>query len=153
MVLGPMTALRTLADIAVRPLASLAGSVRFAVRGDGPKGSGAHAVALTPDGRIILVRLRYAPGWRLPGGGRAEGESLADVALRELTEEIGMTGHGDVRPLTAIDPSLVLVEDVAFKPHRWSWEVERVIAADPAQLPADLAPVARRWLAAFLKAR
>lgn len=144
-----MTALRTLADIAIRPLARLAGSIRFAVRGDGPKGSGAHAIALTPDGKIVLVRLRYAPGWRLPGGGRAEGESLTEVAVRELTEEIGMTDHGSVRPLPAIDPSLVLVEGVTYIPRRWSWEVERITESDLDSPPSDMSPVARRWIAAF----
>ena len=36
-----------------------------------PKTYGAHAVALTPEGTVVLVRLWYAPGWRLPGGGRS----------------------------------------------------------------------------------
>ena len=35
-----------------------------------PRTFGAHALALTPERRIVLVKLRYAPGWRLPGGGR-----------------------------------------------------------------------------------
>ena len=35
-----------------------------------PRTFGAHALALTPARKVILVRLRYAPGWRLPGGGR-----------------------------------------------------------------------------------
>src|SRR3954467_14746374 len=62
-----------------------------------PRTFGAHALALTPEGKAILVRLRYAPGWRLPGGGRAEHEDPRDAVLRELREEIGMTSHGDVR--------------------------------------------------------
>ena len=52
---------------------------------------GVHAVALTPERRIVLVRLRYAPGWRLPGGGLDAGEDLERAALRELREEIGIT--------------------------------------------------------------
>jgi len=36
-----------------------------------PRTFGAHALALTPERKLILVRLRYAPGWRLPGGGMA----------------------------------------------------------------------------------
>ena len=56
-----------------------------------PRTFGAHALAFTPEGRIILVRLRYAPGWRLPGGGRSEREDPKHAVLRELREEIGMT--------------------------------------------------------------
>jgi hypothetical protein len=39
-----------------------------------PRTYGAHAIALTPKRRIVLVKLRYAPGWRVPGGGRKANE-------------------------------------------------------------------------------
>ncbi len=62
-----------------------------------PRTFGAHALALTPEGKVILVKLRYAPGWRLPGGGRGEHEDPRDAVLRELREEIGLISHGDVQ--------------------------------------------------------
>src|SRR5207245_6702869 len=62
-----------------------------------PRTFGAHALALTPERKLVLVKLRYAPGWRLPGGGRKASEDAISAALRELREEIGMTAHGDVR--------------------------------------------------------
>jgi 8-oxo-dGTP diphosphatase len=50
------------------------------------------------DGRILLSRI--APGywsgvgeWTLPGGGLDFGEAPRDGALRELTEETGLTGE------------------------------------------------------------
>ena len=110
--------------------------------GSGSDRPGAHAIALTPDGRIILVKLRYAPGWRLPGGGRGAHEDVAAAGLRELREEIGMTAHGAVR----VDGGLVIVEDVFYRPRRWSWEVEAVREAALDRLPADMSPRARRWL-------
>jgi hypothetical protein len=36
-----------------------------------PRTFGAHAIALTPERKLVLVKLRYASGWRVPGGGGA----------------------------------------------------------------------------------
>jgi 8-oxo-dGTP pyrophosphatase MutT (NUDIX family) len=117
---------------------------------------GAHAVALTPERKLVLVRLRYAPGWRLPGGGRAPAEDPRDAVLRELREEIGLVAHGAVRLACELDEasdfkrdlaSLLVVEDVRYAP-RWSWEVECVIERALDDLPADLSPRALSWLAA-----
>lgn len=107
-----------------------------------PATGGVHAVARTPAGRVILVKLRYAPGWRLPGGGRTADEDLEAAALRELREEIGMTAHGVVR----VANGLVIVEGVHYRPRRWSWEVEAVCEAPLDRLPPTLSPRARRWL-------
>ena len=123
-----------------------------------PRTFGAHALALTPEGKAILVRLRYAPGWRLPGGGRAEDEDPRVAVLRELREEIGMTGHGDVQLAAELEErpdfkhdlaSLLVVRDVRYRPHRWSWEVEEVIEVPLDALPGDLSPRAAEWLEAL----
>ena len=123
-----------------------------------PNVRGAHAFALTPERKLILVKLRYAHGWRPPGGGREAGESAEDAALRELREEIGMNSHGRVRFACELErdsyfrhdlQSLLVVEDVIYSPPRWSWEVERIIEAPIDDLPQDLAPVARAWIAAL----
>ena len=145
-----MTRLRRFADIALRPIATAMNRARKKLRKArrAPR-IGAHAIALTPEGRVILVKLRYAKGWRLPGGGRSGEETVIEGALRELGEEIGMTSHGPVRPLCDIDPSLVLVEGVTYAPHRWSWEIEQVIEADLDPLPKDMSPRAGRWLRAW----
>ena len=119
-------------------------------RGDDRR-PGAHALALTPNGEVVLVKLRYAPGWRLPGGGRSQDEPLEVAALRELSEEIGMVSNGTVTPLPQIDPALVKVEDVVFRPPNWSWEVERVITAPLDRLPDELAGPARHWLAKYVR--
>lgn len=59
----------------------------------------AHTVCLDPAGRLLLCRI--APGysvgfdgwWTLPGGGLEHGEDPRDGALRELTEETGLSGE------------------------------------------------------------
>lgn len=116
---------------------------------------GAHAVALTPQRRLILVRLRYATGLRLPGGGRREDEDPREAALRELREEIGMTAFGDATIACELDEfadfrrdlvSLVVVRDVEYRPRRWNLEVESVTEAGLDQLPEDLSPRTRQWL-------
>ena len=122
-----------------------------------PRTFGAHALALTPAGRVILVKLRYAPGWRLPGGGRGEDEDPREAVLRELREEIGMTGHGKVDLAHELEEttdfkrdlaSLLIVRDVVYAPPSWSWEVEDVREASLDDLPHDLSPRAARWIGA-----
>jgi ADP-ribose pyrophosphatase YjhB (NUDIX family) len=105
---------------------------------------GVHAVALTPERRLILVRLRYAPGWRLPGGGRSEREDPRDAVMRELREELGMTSHGDVH---AHSEELLLVEDVRYRARRWSWEVEEIGEFALDAMPPGISPITARWLA------
>lgn len=123
-----------------------------------PRTFGAHALALTPEGKLILVLLRYAPGWRLPGGGRRESEDPRDAVLRELREEIGMTSHGDVLHAADLDQrpdfkhdlaALFVVRDVVYRPRRWSWEIEAIREVAPEDLPADLSPRAAEWLEAM----
>ncbi len=118
---------------------------------------GAHALALTPEGKVILVKLRYAPGWRLPGGGRKEGEDPREAALRELREEIGMESHGSVEHGCELEEtadyrrdiaSLFIVRDVRYRP-KWSWEIERVCEAGIDSLPDDLSPRMAGWLKAL----
>lgn len=60
-----------------------------------------------------------------------------------------MTGHGEVTPLPHIDGSLVLVDDVTYRPKRWSLEIERVTEADPMHLPDGISPLVRDWIAAL----
>lgn len=123
-----------------------------------PSSAGVHAVALTPENRIVLVTLSYARGWRLPGGGRKVGEGDEEAMLRELREEIGMTGHGQVekvarfshRPDFRNDRSaLFVVRDLAYRP-KWSLEIKAVREFPLDALPADAAPITRRLIAAAL---
>ena len=48
------------------------------------------------DGEVLLIRRATAPRigeWSLPGGRLEQGEAPADAALRELTEETGVTAR------------------------------------------------------------
>jgi 8-oxo-dGTP pyrophosphatase MutT (NUDIX family) len=116
-----------------------------------PRTLGAHSLALTPERKLILVRHRYAPGWRVPGGGRRVDESVKEAGLRE---EIGMTAHGRVRVAGELEhsvnfkrdlASLLIVEDVRYAP-KWSWEIEQVREFPIDALPEDTTALTRRWV-------
>jgi 8-oxo-dGTP pyrophosphatase MutT (NUDIX family) len=117
---------------------------------------GAHAIALTPSGKLVLIWMSYARGWHLPGGGRKPGESAEQNVLRELREEIGMTAHD--APELALEleefhdsrrdrASIYIVRNVAYRPKRWSLEIEHVIERALDDLPPNLSLRARRWIA------
>ena len=115
----------------------------------GPGRAGVHAVPLTGEGKVVLVRLTYAPGWRVPGGGRKRGEAAEQAMLRELREEIGLLSHGAFDRLEDEHPvpeeegrrsAFFVVRDVVYRPRR-SIEVEEVREFDPGCLPDD----ATRW--------
>lgn len=107
--------------------------------------AGVHAVPVTGEGKVVLVRLTYAPGWRVPGGGLKRGEEAEQGMLRELREEIGLLSHGTIERLQddrphsekPLEPSaFFVVRDVVYRARR-SLEVEAVREFDPACLPED----------------
>lgn len=94
----------------------------------------------------MLVTLRYARGWRLPGGGRKQGEAPERAILRELGEEIGLISHGPVCMAAEVaESALFVVEDVRYRP-RWSLEVKAVRAFPLDQLPPETAPITRQLI-------
>jgi 8-oxo-dGTP pyrophosphatase MutT (NUDIX family) len=109
--------------------------------------AGVHGVPLTGQGRVVLIRLTYAPGWRIPGGGRGRGEEPEQAMLRELREEIGLTSHGSIDRLEDDRPpsetveraTFFLIRDVEYRPRR-SLEVAEVREFDPSELPDDTTP-------------
>jgi 8-oxo-dGTP pyrophosphatase MutT (NUDIX family) len=120
-----------------------------------PKTVGAHAIPLDAQGRVILVRLSYASGWRLPGGGVKPDEDRAEAILRELREEIGLVAHSRLTPVgdfehrpnfCADHATLFLVEGVEHR-FRPSLEVADARPFPLDALPDDLPPITLRLLA------
>ncbi len=131
---------------------SLRRSLWFVTR---PRTQGVHGIPLTPDGKIVLVTLSYAKGWRLPGGGLKSGEDPHHAMLRELREEIGLLDHVDIDPVCDFkhrpdfrhgDATLYVVRGARYRP-RWSLEVRAVAEFSLADLPRDVAPITLRLLA------
>ncbi|MDQ0503902.1 NUDIX domain-containing protein [Xanthobacter agilis] len=55
---------------------------------------GVRVLAHDGEGRLLLVKHSYTPGWHLPGGGVDAGESAAAAAHRELKEEANAQVEG-----------------------------------------------------------
>ncbi|MFG1416620.1 NUDIX domain-containing protein [Xanthobacter sp. V0B-10] len=58
---------------------------------------GVRVLALDGEGRLLLVKHGYTPGWHLPGGGVDVGESAEAAARRELKEEANAEVEGALR--------------------------------------------------------
>jgi 8-oxo-dGTP diphosphatase len=88
----------------------------------------AASVAVVRDGRV-LVAARGKPPMRdlftLPGGLVEPGETLAEAALRELAEEVGVTAEivGPIRPVEVIerDPDGRVRAHFVIQPHAARW--------------------------------
>lgn len=123
-----------------------------------PVAFGACAILDDAEGRVLLVRHTYRPGWHLPGGGIAAGEAPADGILRELREEIGFL-RGGVPELQGLFTrrigwvtnlvALYRIRDaeIAFRPNL---EIREIVYADPTALPPGTTAATRRRLAEHL---
>ena len=114
-----------------------------------PRAIGVHGIPITANGNVVLVKLSYARGWRLPGGGLRRDEDSRSALIRELREEIGLIGFETVTLVTGFEHrpdhrrgtgTLFLVTGVRYKP-RWSLEVERVCEFPLNSLPDDAAQI------------
>lgn len=54
-----------------------------------PRKLGAHAVITDDQGRVLVLRSRYADAWMLPGGGLEPKEQIDEGVRRECREELG----------------------------------------------------------------
>jgi 8-oxo-dGTP pyrophosphatase MutT (NUDIX family) len=51
---------------------------------------GSRTAVIDAQGRFLLVKQTYTPGWIFPGGGVERAEACETAALRELQEEAGI---------------------------------------------------------------
>lgn len=120
-----------------------------------PVAFGVVAIVEDRNGRVVLVRHTYRPGWHLPGGGVERGEAPTIAILRELKEEIGLLRSDapllrDVfaRKVGIVTNVIALYRvsnaELDFKPN---FEIREIVHADPADPPPDTVAGARRRLA------
>lgn len=106
-----------------------------------------------PAGRVLLVRQSYMRGWRLPGGGVERGEAPSQAVLRELAEEVGLSGadaefFGLYSRKAGWATNVIALYrlsggKVEFRPN---WEVRAICYADPLSPPEGTTPATRRRL-------
>src|SRR4029453_9020514 len=99
-----------------------------------------HLVAMTPQRHVIVCR--NIQGWRFPPGGtREEGESLVELARRELMEEAGarMTGNVELFASHVADR----LREGPYRPHLphprayWAYAVTEAEVVQPPTNPHD----------------
>lgn len=112
-----------------------------------------------PDGFVLLGRRtgRYGTGlWGLPGGHAEDTETLAQAAVRETLEEVGLSVDAESLALLGMSRYVdagVRGADFFFLATRWQGEAQAVSECsevswfDPFLLPPDALP----WLAGTLE--
>ena len=124
---------------------------------------GARGIVIDAEGRMLLVRHTYMPGWTFPGGGVEYNEAIESALDRELDEEVGVTRTGPATLLGIYSNHVAFPGDhVAVyvirdwrqtRPATPNREIAEVGFFAPEQLPADVSPGARRRIEEVLGKR
>jgi ADP-ribose pyrophosphatase YjhB (NUDIX family) len=114
---------------------------------------GVRAQVVDAQGRLLLLRHSYMPGWHFPGGGVEFGETAVEALRRELVEEGGVSLTGEPRLLGLFrNPEWTAGDHVAFFDagpwvpcdHHWGVEIEAADFFAPDVLPPDVHLSVRR---------
>jgi len=111
---------------------------------------GVRGMVFDAEGRVLLVRHSYIPGWYLPGGGVSRGETMRSGLDRELQEEVGVTLrsparfhaiYANFREFKSDHVGLFVVESGTYdRTPQKSAEISEARFFGLAELPVDISP-------------
>ena len=122
---------------------------------------GARAVVIDAEGRILLVRHTYMPGWTFPGGGVEFGETIEAALLRELDEEAGIAPTEPPELFGMFSNHAIFPGDhvALFVVRKWrrlrdirpNAEIAETGFFAPSDMPQDTTPGTRRRIAEIME--
>jgi len=111
---------------------------------------GVRGMVFDMEGRVLLVRHSYIPGWYLPGGGVSRAETMHSGLIRELAEEVGVTLlvparfhaiYANFREFKSDHVGLFVIESGTYDiTPRKSAEISEARFFALAELPVDISP-------------
>lgn len=114
---------------------------------------GVRGLVLDGDGRVLLIKHTYLPGWYMPGGGIERGETAETALARELVEEAGVRMTGRARLVSFHSNHIKFPGDhvLIYRVDAWEHceatsrgEIEETGWFAPDALPADITSATRR---------
>lgn len=122
-----------------------------------PMTLGVRGAVVDGEGRVLLLRHTYTPGWHMPGGGVEKGETALLALQRELVEEAGVDAQAeDIRLVSVHANSGFFPNDhvLLFRIDRWRQvkatqrgEIAETGFFAPAAVPEETTAATRRRLA------
>lgn len=116
---------------------------------------GVRGVVADRDGKILLVRHTYTPGWHFPGGGVERRETAMQALLRELKEEAGIEPSEPPKLVSVHANHAHFPNDhvLVYRIDRWTrsaptqhGEIAEIGFFDPTRLPEGTTKATRRRL-------
>lgn len=117
---------------------------------------GVRGVVVDGDGRVLLVKHTYTPGWHFPGGGVEKLETCTLALQRELMEEAGIEASaGDMELVSVHANHAFFPNDHVLVYRITSWtqreatsrgEIAEVRFVDPLNPPEDVSRGTRNRL-------
>ncbi len=117
---------------------------------------GVRGIVVDEEGRVLLVRHTYAPGWHFPGGGVEKGETAVVSMQRELKEEAGIEAATSAIRLLSVHANHSFFPNdhvLVYRIDAWTQgeptsrgEIAEVRFVDPLMPPEDVSPGTRRRL-------
>lgn len=113
-----------------------------------PATLGVRGIVTDAEGRVLLVKHTYTPGWHLPGGGVERLETSGVSLLRELKEEAGIEAKAENLELVSVHANHAFFPNdhvLVYRVTAWTrgeatsrGEIAEVRFVDPLNPPADV---------------